>query len=388
MLSDEILAPGSPARTGAPQGRARRFVTREQQMALKQNNPLPYFRLEDSPCRRFLEAAENPREFEGLKLLFPFVRELSVLRVYGEVSTVAARMHLAFMAGHDLGRGHPELLEEVLPGRELAATRMRVGIIKELSGEDNLGNQGLRRACETIAREKWADVPAAQAEDVLLEATVKTLRAGFAAATVSQGDPEHCEFVWDLPPRLGDCMRDIVSRLVVGAPLNAVGKPVTALLEHPLLRMARELYPAQPMECAVMREFLRSRLRALKVKSENECPASELDLVGWIAAGLEYGRRVKLEHPETVQTIFAQARGKRLDDAFSVVRRVVAESGGADPTRLLGRLKRWQENVYGWSEPGFYGQELARIVYISDFAVWIPWVIGKGDRTEICDPEI
>jgi len=379
MQADEMLAQERPpqSRARAPRRRITRFATREQQAARKHNNPLPYFRLEDTLCRRFLEAATSPTEFEGVKLLFPFERELSVLQIYRKVATIAGRMHLAFIAGYDLGKGHPELLEEVLPGPELRETVVRVGIIKTLSGEVNLSNQGLRSACEKIAKDKWSDVPEAQAEDVLLEATVKSLRAGFAAATVSQGDPEQCEFVWDLPERIGDMMSDIVSRSVVGAPLNAVGQPVTALLEHPLLRMARELYPAQPMECAVVREFLRGRLRALKVKSENECPGSERDLADWIAAGLEYGRRVRSEHPETVRTIFAQARGKRLDDAFSVVRRVVAEAGDTDPTRLLGSLKCWQESLYGWSEPGFYGQELARVVYFSDFAVWIPWVFPE-----------
>jgi len=56
------------------------------------------------------------------------------------------------------------------------------------------------------------------------------------------------------------------------------------------------------------------------------------------------------------------------------VRQVVAAAGGTNPDQLLGPLKRWQQSVYGWLEPDFYGEELARVVYFSDFAVWIPWV--------------
>ena len=62
---------------------------------------------------------------------------------------------------------------------------------------------------------------------------------------------------------------------------------------------------------------------------------------------------------------------------------MVAEAGDTDPTWLLGSLKCWQESLYGWSEPGFYGQGLARVVYFSDFAVWIPWVIQKCERQPI-----
>lgn len=143
MQSEEIMALQSPAQTRAPRRRITRFATREQQAARKHSNPLPYFRPEDNLCRRFLEAATSPMEFEGLKLLFPFERELSVLQIYRKVATVAGRMQLAFIAGHDLGKRHAELLEEVLPGPELRETVLRVGIIKALSGEANLSNQGL-----------------------------------------------------------------------------------------------------------------------------------------------------------------------------------------------------------------------------------------------------
>src|SRR6185369_13973280 len=107
--------------------------------------------------------------------------------------------------------------------------------------------------------------------------------------------------------------------------------------------------------------------------SENECPASELDLLGWVAAGLEYGRRLKAESPKIVEGIFEEAQGTRLEKSKRIVRQVVAEAGGTDPVRLLGPLKAWQKDVYAWSEPGFYGQRLAQIAYFSDFAIWIPW---------------
>jgi hypothetical protein len=65
---------------------------------------------------------------------------------------------------------------------------------------------------------------------------------------------------------------------------------------------------------------------------------------------------------------------KNLESARSVVQQVVTEAGGIDAVRLLPRLKPWQNSVYGWEEPGYYGEELARVAYFSDFAVWIPWL--------------
>ena len=241
------------------------------------------------------------------------------------------------------------------------------------SREEHLTLAGLRRACESIVDTKWRDVAEGLLEDALLEAIVKSLRTGFAAGSVARGDPGRCEFVWDIPERTGDGINEISSRVLVGAPLNSVGKTVAELLEHPLIRLSRELYPAQPTERDTVLGFIRHRLRESGVRSENECPTSELDLLDWIAEGMEYGRRVKAGHPDVVEKIFKECGECRLKYSLREVRRVVAEAGGTEPVCLLGRLKVWQEGVYGWWEPGIYGEELARVAYMTDFAVWFPW---------------
>jgi hypothetical protein len=283
-------------------------------------------------------------------------------------------MHLAFLAGHDLGRAHPELLEDVVPPDEMRDATHRIKMLQHHSEEPALSPGGLQRACLGIAAALLKDEPEERAETIWLQTIVNTLRAGFAGGTIAQMDPTTSEFVGDLPPRIGTNMRNIVERVVIGAPLNAVGQPVMALLEHPLIRLARELYPAQPLECDAVLAFHVSRLRALRVRGEDECPTSELELLDWIAAGLEYGRRLKAENPEAVERIREEARGRRLEGCTRVVRQVVTEAGGTEPVRLLGPLKAWQKRVYDWSEPRFYGQSLAQIVYFSDFAIWIPWV--------------
>jgi hypothetical protein len=118
-------------------------------------------------------------------------------------------------------------------------------------------------------------------------------------------------------------------------------------------------------------------MKSFGVKSENECAATEADLLNWIVAALDYGHRVKAERPEVVKRIFAECRQPALRDAIEIVHAVVAEADGTDPTRLLGRLKPWQQSVYGWSEPKYHGEELARVLYFSDFALWIPWAFNS-----------
>lgn len=349
-------------------------MTREERFARMHNSPAPYFRLGDSLCRAFLEQAASEREFEGLKLLFPFVRECSVLGTSRGCKHLGEHMVLAFYSGHDLGRAHPELLEEVVPSNELRDAIRRVGMLQEYSGERFLNHGGLQLACGLIARGVFEGEPKEPVEGVFLRTIVNTLRAGFAAGTVARMDPVTCDFVGDLPPRIGNEIRNIVERVQISAPLKAIGQPVISLLDHPLIRLAREMYPAQPRELDAMLRFYDERLRALRVRSENDCPATELDLLDWIAAGLDYARRLKAENPEVVEAIVEEARGERLEGCARVVNRVVAEAGGIDPARLLGPLKAWQKRVYKWSEPDFYGQSLAQIAYFSDFAIWIAWV--------------
>jgi hypothetical protein len=357
-------------------------ATGKQTPAAQANPFAPYWRLHDPLCRKFLEQAADPQEFDGLKLLFPFVRELSLLRVWQRYDNLGGIVCLAFLAGHDLGRAHPELAEAVLPDAEAREALRRLGVIQFCSQEEHLTHAGLRRACARIVAHQWSKAPRTGAERVWLEAVLKTLRIGFAAGSLAQFDPTRCEFVGDIPPRTHDGLRDILARHVVAAPLEACGKAVSTQLEHPLLRIARQLYPAQPGECDAVLGFLRQRLERLGVTSEDECPATELELADWIADGMEYGRRFVAEHPAKLAAIFAECAGDRLQASRSVVRRVVHAAGGTEPVRLLGHLKQWQQDLYGWCDARFYGEELARAAYFSDFAVWIPWVVkARKPRT-------
>jgi hypothetical protein len=78
-----------------------------------------------------------------------------------------------------------------------------------------------------------------------------------------------------------------------------------------------------------MLTFHSNRLRALRVRSENCCPASELDLLDWIAAGMEFGRRLKAENPAVVEKIVEEARGKRLENT----KRIIPSCGGVSSAR-------------------------------------------------------
>jgi hypothetical protein len=176
-----------------------------------------------------------------------------------------------------------------------------------------------------------------------------------------------------MPERIGDGIRDILSRLLVGAPRTAVGKPVIELLEHPLLRLAREYYPGKKSELEMALRFFRERLSSCGVSSENDCPVSDVDLTGWVAGGLEYGQWVA---PALVSEIFRAYEPNDLRNTLTWLRALVSKAGGTQPLQLMPALKEWQQRTFGWTEPQCYGEELARVVYFSDFAIWISFALS------------
>jgi len=361
----------------APRMSRSRFMTAEERYARKHRTFLPYFRTSDSLCRGFLMMAADPLEFAGLKSLFPFVREMSLLRALRSRERISEWMPLAFMAGHDLGRACPELVEEILPGLEFGEAWRRVGALQHWSGQCVLNLGGLKMACTNIVQAQWPKVAADELEPLLLETVVKCLRTGFAAGSFCQTDPVYCEFVGNIPPRSGTGMGDLLSRFTILAPLYAAGKPATTLLEHPLIRMVRAFYAEQPSRCAMMLSFFRERLRALKVESENDCPCSELDLLDWITAAVRHGVTFARQHPALMRRIRRETARGKLACVGVELPRVLARAGGMEPAGLLVPLKQWQKERYGKGEPAYYGEQLERVVYFCHLCALAPCVVDN-----------
>jgi len=353
------------------------YATREQQLARRHNTVAPYLRLDDGRCRSFLDAALYPPEFEGVKLLFPFVREAALLQVPRDRKHLTDWMYFAFHAGNDLGARHPELLQEVLPDYELRDARRRMGVIKLLAEQEVGTGRALHRAFGRILEKQWPDNPAEKLDALYAELAMRTLRTGFAVATLAQLDPQLCDFYGTTVPNARLNFPHILWRHWLGAPADSVGRTIVDLLEHPLLRVVSQLYPGRATECAVVQDFLREHLAECGAVSENDCPASDAELIDWVAAGIDYGRRIQREQPETVQRIFAECNPKAFEDGLDQVRTVVAQAGGSDPAHLLPLLKRWQKSVYDGDEPYFYGQSVERVALFADFAIWIPWTASQ-----------
>ncbi|MGA9780147.1 MAG: hypothetical protein WBS33_17945 [Verrucomicrobiia bacterium] len=353
------------------------YLTREQQLARQHHTCAPYLCLENGLCRAFLEAGRSATDFEGVKLLFPFVREAVLMQVPREQKTLDDWMYFAFFCGYDLGTRRPDLMPEVLSDHELHQCRSRLLLLQRYAGCERPNGRALHRAFVRVIEEKWPNTPSEQLNAVFAEAALKSLRAGFGAATIGQLEPELCDFYGALPPEIRSKFQGILWQSWIGAAADSVALSVLERLEHPVLRVVRQLYPAQPTECAMVQGFLREHLQECGAKSERDCPASDAELIDWVAAGMSYGQRMVREQPEMVSRILAENEVQRLEDSVSVVQELVAEAGGINPVSLLPALKRWQKRVYDEDEPRFYGEAVQRVALFADFAVWIPWGLSQ-----------
>lgn len=375
-------------KTKRPARRSRKFMTQEEAAARAGRGAEVYLWVDHPLCRSFLELGREAQHFTAVQVFFPFVREAALARLPLAQGHLADWLFFSFLAGWDMGGHHPELRDAILAGDEAEATRQRLETVRQLAGEVKLTAAGLTHAMKEVVAAKWPDVPDAEIVAVHAVGALKTMRAGFLAAVTREEGQSPEAVVGQIPPRCTELLRDVLWRALVGAPAAAFGRPLADRLEHPLLRLAREKYPAQPKERTAALELLQERLRRHGVDSEHQCVTGRQTLPYWIAAGLHHGQKMLRERPQAVQEIFAESSEERLQDSLGVVRQVVAEVGSVAPERLLPRLETWQQRVYGWQQPGFYGRALAQIVYLVDFAMWVPWVMAadRGDNPEMVRP--
>jgi hypothetical protein len=349
-----------------------------------------YWRLDDVVCRDFLKLGTTPADFEAVRLLFPYVRETAFCQTPREWKYLADWLYFGFFAGHELGCRHPELAEQILPGNELKEALRRLGILIECAKEEHLSAAGLDKACKEVAESHRPAGTSDNANTTVCTLLLKTMRAGVAAGTVVQTDPALSDALGNFGKPVGAHLPGILERALVMSALRMFEEGFASRPWHPLLRLTRELYPPDhSFEGNIVRAFVTQRLQQLGVTKEEDYAADDLDLLDWIAAGLEYGRQVKRRHPRLLVNLAKESVGKRLEASKSLVLEAVTNAGHAEPYDLLRPLLEWYKAVHHKEDPGFYGQRLARFGAIADFAVWIPWLAkekpskgsGRGTRS-------
>lgn len=352
----------------------RGYRTREALQKLRRKSEIPYFRLHDRFCRRFLALGADPREFEGMQLLFPFIRDFSVLRLPATRQFAPELLVLAFLAGHDFGREYPAVAEEILAGQEYHHGLRRLEIVRELSGESRLSPAGVCRACAGIAELFWPESET-DPDGKLLELLIKTLRVGFMAGSVAQTDPVFCDFVGNIPERTDALaprpyQRALVASLRASAPYKSEYP-----MWHPLSKIAYALNPWDGWESSELCVFTEIELRRLGVRSETECPCDRATLLRWLADGMAYGREVLQTRRNVVEGIYAEHTPEELRARIELIRGIAARARRLQPERLFAPIQQYHRARVRYTGGGAFVTALEKVLCFADLGVWIPWVM-------------
>jgi len=326
-----------------------------------------------SLCARLLADGANPRQFEWVKTIFPLFREASLFQLPRSLQSLPVWQPFAFFAGRKFGQTWPEkgtaLIESVESELDPLGT---LGRLRDALGPTEANPWNLHDAFNRLMTgEKFNDLDGA-----FIRYTCQSFAAGLATATTALRQPDQVPFLARIHPRIRELRTQLHIRVLMNSCTDAERQPVLKQLQHPLLKVAATKYPRTPAERDAILPFFHEQLRAFGVKSENECPASDLDLVEWVDSATEYGRRLLKDNPERVKRVTRQlgrVEVKSIADVAEDVLRRARSRSALDVTRAI---LKWHEAVYRLTRPTYYGQELDRVVNCADFAIWAAWIIS------------
>ena len=205
-----------------------------------------YWLLDDVVCREFLQLGTETANFASVRLVFPVVRELTVGRAPRIWSNLSDTLELAYYAGHDLGCHHPKLQEELLAGDEANNALQRLKFLHQAAGEKPLTPGALDQAFHFVAdsAKQKSDSPEINREVAVL--ILKSVRAGFASATIARTDPTLAEILFNAGEPVAGKLSGTFERAVVNSLRRTYEDGLVNRPWHPLLRYPNRYTPIPP----------------------------------------------------------------------------------------------------------------------------------------------
>ena len=268
---------GDPAPAASPSLVPPQFLTNEFLMASELESHADFCRAHCRLCRAFVRRLKAPIEFQSLKPLFPFLRLASVLEFPRTQENLSIWIQLAFQAGRELGHAHPEAAEEILPDHVLARSRTSLANLERLIGDEGLLPWTFASAFDQLVASQWPEINPVEVDQVYCETAIRALRAGFMSATLAHLDPSLNEFCEDLP-RVPLADAALAHLALIDACVFEWETELVHRMEHPLLRLARQLHRHDIAAQEKLRARIDSILSLTGVRSENEDPCCFLSL--------------------------------------------------------------------------------------------------------------
>lgn len=266
-----------------------------------------YCRMQCGLCHAFVRRLKTPVEFRSLKYFFPFIRLASVLEFPRTQENLPEWLQFAFQAGLELGDAHPEAADEILPDHVLAKARSSLASFKKMLDDTAPQADEIGLAFAQLAERQWPQIDPLEMNQVYCETAVRAMRAGYFAATLALADPCLATFAEDLPRAPRDDT-DLIQRALLDACRFEWDAALACRMEHPLLRIARQLHRHDAVRQERLLSIASASLHAASVYGEDEDPTPLLPSYGFedCEATAQYrGRNLEC----VVRTLDGQLRG-------------------------------------------------------------------------------
>lgn len=355
----------------------------EEDTARSTDTSAVYWRFEDPLCQHVLLAGEgNQPRFVGT--FFPFYRKASVLGLPRIDEFLPHWLLLAFSAGQAYGQSYPteaEALLEEYRAQSQAAWDLLAALRRRLErtgvGYNRLAS-ALTQCC--AQHENTSGQPAIQR---IITHSRNAMWGGLFAATRASNDVLQSEFLELVRQAINPSRLPLHFSALINAPLDAHNHSTLDLLLHPLLDVASEKYVPTPLEGHAILRYVNKELRGFARKREDDCPASDRDLVRWVAGAMNYARTLADADDGLLARVFTETGQSHLRVVLRILHEVLAGIEEKSPSNMANRIVRWHKEYFGWSKPSYYGQALERIVHSVDMAIWLAWEPELGDFPDV-----
>jgi hypothetical protein len=291
---------------------------------------------------------------------------------------------LAFLAGQAYGELLPtetEALFETDRGQSQAAwdflAALRLRLDKTGIGRSRFAT-ALKQCCERRDSNSGQSVTRQ-----IITHSRNAIWVGLLSATSARNDVLQSEFLEKVRETISPLGLPLHLRAVINAALDAHNRSTLDLLLHPLLDVASEKYVPTPLEGHVILKYLNAELRCFACKSENDCPATDRDLVEWVSNAMRHARRLAETDDDLLARVFIETGQSQLRAVLRILHDVSAGTEADSASSITARIVRWHQKAFGWSKAGYYGQALDRIVHSVDMAIWLAWAPELGDFPDV-----
>jgi hypothetical protein len=72
--------------------------------------------------------------------------------------------------------------------------------------------------------------------------------------------------------------------------------------------------------------------------------------------------------------VFIETGQPHLREVLKILQKVLSGIEKRRPASIVDAILVWHEDMFGWREPGYYGQAVERIVHCVDMAIWLAWM--------------